>query len=329
MDTQRYSTDWELELPCPWRRASIPEVGGERGSRIPLLYLSPFLSNLTSFSVYFLSFLFVYRATSLADSIGVDFALINRNRKREQNKRLRAAQRSLQGQNNAGLSNRSSFSDLRSGFSTPMSASLTSLPPHPQQLGGGIDSSGVVGKLNDLKVNSESTDSLVESGTSGGNGHGHTKEGLSQIANGVHQNQSGEWVVHDEDGRKITSGGSRSRDRKLSPSNSNQQVGSVTTFVQKEGGEIEEEEESKMEILVGDVAGKVSHFLIGENRESIHIYSHSLLTSSSDTSFPYLKSRWPSWWMIWSTQVVLWLWLLKLYKMQVLPKFTPSFPMVF
>lgn len=218
----------------------------------------------------------------------MDFALINRNRKREQNKRLRAAQRSLQGQNNPGLSNRSSFSDLRSGFSTPMSASLASLPSHPQQ-GQGIDSSGVVGKLNDLKVNSESTDSLVEASTSGGNGHGHTKEGLSQIANGVHQNQSGEWVVHDEDGRKITSGGSRSRDRKLSPSNSNQQVGSVTTFVQKEGGEIEEEEESKMEILVGDVAGKVSLSWIRESKGSVDLYSRSVLTSSSATSFPYLE----------------------------------------
>ncbi|TQS33266.1 hypothetical protein Golomagni_06397 [Golovinomyces magnicellulatus] len=42
------------------------------------------------------------RATALADSLGVDFALINRNRRREQHKRQRAAQKTL------GLSSRSS-----------------------------------------------------------------------------------------------------------------------------------------------------------------------------------------------------------------------------
>lgn len=208
------------------------------------------------------------RATSLADLIGVDFALINRNRKREQNKRIRAAQRSAKGI----LSTQSSFSDLRSGLSTPMEASLASLPPQGSTSTSASrstsmsteDNGGIPRSISDDlgRVSLDSSSSALEVGNGNGTATGSRPQ-LSQIANGVHQNESGEWVVHDEDGRRITSGGSRSRERRetyKNPIGSNFNSNSTSNIREEEQkvNEDDGEEETKMEILVGDVAGKVA-----------------------------------------------------------------------
>lgn len=214
----------------------------------------------------------IYRATSLADALGVDFALINRNRKREQNKRIRAAQRTAN-----GLSARSSFSDLRSGMSTPMTASFhadqnNAHSSKPTQLVQQNLVSDASAKLAELKVGdgngngngngcssseagpsrsgispepgfvaqADGADRLsAEDANKNGVGGATRHQVYGDIANGVTVNESGEWIMTDEQGHRIRSGGHRMRDDSADRAS-------------------EDDAESKMEILVGDVAGKVS-----------------------------------------------------------------------
>ncbi|WFD35003.1 ribose-phosphate diphosphokinase [Malassezia cuniculi] len=125
------------------------------------------------------------RATSLADSLGIDFALINRNRRRDQQRRSRAL-------------SASSTSSLN-----PMTSSMTMSR---------IDQSVAP----------------------------------QEIGNGVHLlGDSGEWYITEEGGRRLRSGGNR---RSLvletdSPAAS------------------EDENDSTLEVLVGDVVGKTAILL--------------------------------------------------------------------
>lgn len=166
------------------------------------------------------------RATALADSLGVDFALINRNRKREQNKRIRAAQKTA-----LGLSSRSSFDDLRSGVSTPMSSSYL-------LDGTGLNFKATVGqatdKLNALSVSAESHSST----------HSHSsKHVYSEVANGIKCDETGEWMMTDEQGHLVRSGRSK------------KDVAESGTEAEDDS---EDENSLRMEILVGDVKGKVA-----------------------------------------------------------------------
>ena len=165
------------------------------------------------------------RATALADSLGVDFALINRNRRREQHKRARAAQKTA-----LGLSSRSSFDDLRSGVSTPMSSSYL-------LDGTGLNSKNAVGqatdKLNALSVSAESHSSTQS----------HSKHVYSDVANGIKCDETGEWMMTDEQGHLVRSGRSK------------KDVAESGTEAEDDS---EDENSSRMEILVGDVKGKVA-----------------------------------------------------------------------
>ncbi|KAJ1037412.1 hypothetical protein NDA14_004190 [Ustilago hordei] len=166
------------------------------------------------------------RATALADSLGVDFALINRNRRREQHKRIRAAQKTA-----LGLSSRSSMEDLRSGVSTPMSSSFL-------LDGTGLNSKSAVGqaseKLSALSVSAESQSS-AQSHTS--------KHVYSDVANGIKCAGTGEWIMTDEQGHRVRSGRSK-KDAAESSTEADD--------------DSEDENSSRMEILVGDVKGKVA-----------------------------------------------------------------------
>ncbi|EST04952.2 Ribose-phosphate diphosphokinase [Kalmanozyma brasiliensis GHG001] len=170
------------------------------------------------------------RATSLADALGVDFALINRNRRREQHKRIRAAQKTA-----LGLSSRSSFDDLRSGVSTPMSSSFL-------LDGTGLNSRSAVGqatdKLNALSVSAESASSTstLQSTTS-------SKHVYSEVANGIKCDETGEWIMTDEQGHLVRSGRSKK---------------DLTGGISAAEDDSEDENSSRMEILVGDVKGKVA-----------------------------------------------------------------------
>lgn len=166
------------------------------------------------------------RATALADSLGVDFALINRNRRREQHKRIRAAQKTA-----LGLSSRSSFDDLRSGVSTPMSSSFL-------LDGTGLNSKNAMGQatdqLNALSVSAESHSST--------HSH-HSKHVYSDVANGIKCDETGEWIMTDEQGHLVRSGRSK------------KDVAESGTEAEDDS---EDENTSRMEILVGDVKGKVA-----------------------------------------------------------------------
>ncbi|GAK64677.1 uncharacterized protein PAN0_006c2892 [Moesziomyces antarcticus] len=169
------------------------------------------------------------RATALADSLGVDFALINRNRRREQHKRQRAAQKTL------GLSSRSSFDDLRSGVSTPMSNSYlldgTGLNSANAAVGAATD------KLNALSVSAESHGSAISSSHS-------SKHVYSDVANGIKCAETGEWIMTDEQGHRVRSGRSKKNVAESGTENDDDSE--------------DDENSSRMEILVGDVKGKVA-----------------------------------------------------------------------
>ncbi|TKY85395.1 hypothetical protein EX895_005557 [Sporisorium graminicola] len=170
------------------------------------------------------------RATALADSLGVDFALINRNRRREQHKRIRAAQKTA-----LGLSSRSSFDDLRSGVSTPMSSSYL-------LDGTGLNSKTAVGQATD-KLNALSVSAESQSSTSTLQSHG-SKHVYSEVANGIKCDETGEWIMTDEQGHLVRSG----RSKRDIP-------GESGTSAEDDS---EDENTSRMEILVGDVKGKVA-----------------------------------------------------------------------
>ncbi|KAN0065217.1 ribose phosphate diphosphokinase subunit prs4 [Thecaphora frezii] len=183
------------------------------------------------------------RATSLADALGVDFALINRNRKREQNKRLRAAQKTR-----LGLSTRSSSDDLRSGVSTPMSSSVlldgTGLnAPSSQPVGSSSVSAKLVALKNAEKANDAAEQlsqlSVEAAPSSAAGGHKHV---YSDIANGVKCAETGEWIMTDGEGHRVRSGGQRDR------------TGESGT----DADDSDDETSTRMEILVGDVKGKVA-----------------------------------------------------------------------
>lgn len=166
------------------------------------------------------------RATALADSLGVDFALINRNRRREQHKRIRAAQKTA-----LGLSSRSSMEDLRSGISTPMSSSFL-------LDGTGLNSKSAVGKA------SEKLSALSVSAESQSSAQSHTsKHVYSDVANGIKCAGTGEWIMTDEQGHRVRSGRSK-KDAAESSTEADD--------------DSEDENSSRMEILVGDVKGKVA-----------------------------------------------------------------------
>lgn len=205
------------------------------------------------------------RATSLADLLGVDFALINRNRKREQNRRIRAYQRQEQ-----GLSTQSSFSDLRSGLSTPMTGSF--IAEHAdhgydgRSMASGTSASrsasNTLRSVNDelnsiseqqqrpgcashrLQHNTSASSGLEPSHFSREMSPAATRQGVP-LANGVHIGEKGEWITFDQEGHRITAGGSDHN-------------GASTNSLQAPRQEDDAEEETKMEILVGDVKGKTA-----------------------------------------------------------------------
>ncbi|EPQ26841.1 uncharacterized protein PFL1_05476 [Pseudozyma flocculosa PF-1] len=192
------------------------------------------------------------RATSLADALGVDFALINRNRKREQNKRIRAAQKK-----EMGLSSKSSFDDLRSGLSTPMSSSVlldgTGLNAGVGATSQPVGSSSVSARLTALKNSeranaadvSSATDQLshlsVEGQAAAAAAAAGSKHVYSDIANGVKCAETGEWIMTDGEGHRVRSGGARDRNESGT-----------------EADDSDDETSTRMEILVGDVKGKVA-----------------------------------------------------------------------
>jgi ribose-phosphate pyrophosphokinase len=227
------------------------------------------------------------RATSLADLLGVDFALINRNRKREQNRRIRAFQRQQQ-----GLSTQSSYSDLRSGVNTPMSSSFivdhtdpTLMSSH-DRLQKTSGNSANRSASNTLRSVNDELDALtldeqqqIRSGSgsarfqhhhqhhhhhhpasnTGGidtsfSGHRESSPSSVQskgtLPNGVHIGDRGEYLMYDENGHRISTNGGKGSHEMTTSSNSSQQE------LTKE--EMEDPEETKMEILVGDVKGKVA-----------------------------------------------------------------------
>ncbi|WFD42972.1 ribose-phosphate diphosphokinase [Malassezia psittaci] len=72
---------------------------------------------------------------------------------------------------------------------------------------------------------------------------GSPQMGVSEVANGVHSlSQSGEWFINDEDGRRLRSGG---HPRSKSGNGKDTDVS-------------DDENDIKMELLVGDVAGKTA-----------------------------------------------------------------------
>lgn len=219
------------------------------------------------------------RATSLADLLGVDFALINRNRRREQNRRIKASQRMEQ-----GLSTQSSFSDLRSGVSTPMTGSFIAEHADPS-LQGGFDgrstkfststnrsASNTLRSVNDELGSLSLTQQQQQQQASLRSGHRSTGSGgggldappfsvsrdgspsevrhQTTLANGVHIGDRGEWITFDEDGHRITAGGSNMNEMNTSTTSL-----SLQRFMQTDENV---EEETRMEILVGDVKGKTA-----------------------------------------------------------------------
>ncbi|PWN23390.1 phosphoribosyl pyrophosphokinase [Microstroma glucosiphilum] len=195
------------------------------------------------------------RATALADLLGVDFALINRNRKRAQNKRIREARTQAALQAGGTLpSAMSSTDDLRSGFATP------SAPPHDashpegshSQQGGSLRS--VNDRLSNLRME--------------GGGPSPRSPLYSLIGNGVQANESGEFFITDEDGHRVFSGGAHAghghahaHTQSQGPSNGVAGQGQLSpaSFAAAEAAESAlQEGEAKMEILVGDVEGKVA-----------------------------------------------------------------------
>ncbi|PWN46253.1 phosphoribosyl pyrophosphokinase [Ceraceosorus guamensis] len=186
------------------------------------------------------------RATSLADILGVDFALINRNRKREQNKRLRAAAANASSLN-AGVSRASSFSDLQSGLSTPMTGSFmmesTSGVAHPNGIAGPTthadrvkhEALGTAAPLKDV------SDQLSRLSVGA---EGNANLSLSERT----PRPEGLEPAFEPSSGPIDSLRSGQPTMLASSSSS-----ALTT--QDDDGE---EAETKMEILVGDVAGKVA-----------------------------------------------------------------------
>lgn len=211
------------------------------------------------------------RATSLADLLGVDFALINRNRKREQNRRIREQQRQQQ-----GLSTQSSSSDLRSGLSTPMSNSFIAEHADPalasshdrlQRLATNSSARSASGTLRSVNDELDGL-SLAEQQRHGASRLQHKAGGSASLdapfgtsreasptavrpstplANGIHVNDRGEWMAFDENGHKIVTGGGAKSSN-----------GTGDSSTSKPRPEEEDGEETKMEILVGDVKGKTA-----------------------------------------------------------------------
>lgn len=230
------------------QRGELLEAGphdlGRLGCRIVSCSLAPH-SNLHS------------RATALADLLGVDFALINRNRKRAQNKRIREARTQAALQAGGTLpSAMSSTDDLRSGFATP------SALPHDASHSEGSPAhhSGSLRSVNDRLSNLR-----MEGGAPS-----PRSPLYSLIGNGVQANESGEFFITDEDGHRVFSGGAHNGHGHGHAQSHAQGQGSASgaaaqgplssaSFAAAEAAESAlQEGEAKMEILVGDVEGKVA-----------------------------------------------------------------------
>lgn len=189
-----------------------------------------------------------HRATALADLLGVDFALINRNRKRALNEKVRQAVAQAGG---LSLSQ------------TPSQDSLA-LPPSSTSADGPQDQ--------------QATPTLAPR-------KAHAASPMySVIGNGVQANESGEFFITDDDGKRVFSGGARESTSAYNsastspgkdaawPSSHDSSASTSQTHSQSQSQQISEmdrlrataaatalsEGEAKMEILVGDVKDKVA-----------------------------------------------------------------------
>lgn len=187
------------------------------------------------------------RATSLADLLGVDFALINRNRKRAQNKRIREAQAQAKAQVTGQLPSAVSSTDdlTRSGILTPHveNASLE-------------NSTASLPSIND-RLRSLHTDEGPSAPSTSGSPM------YSVVGNGVEANASGELFFIDEDGRRVYSGGAPTGPGGVPhPGEPSQPLaGGSGQGDASRGGQDDsamQESETRMEILVGDVKDKVA-----------------------------------------------------------------------
>lgn len=137
------------------------------------------------------------RATALADLLGVDFALINRNRKRAQNRRIREAKAEEARQAGMPFSSATAMSsadDLtKSGLMTPAAGTAGGeQQQHAQQ--------HLPDQLRDrLSIDSQASTSAAPAAP--------RQPFYSMIGNGVQANESGDFYFTDEDGRQVYSGG--------------------------------------------------------------------------------------------------------------------------
>ncbi|CAO1620407.1 unnamed protein product [Parajaminaea phylloscopi] len=206
------------------------------------------------------------RATALADLIGVDFALINRNRKRAQNKRIKEAkaQAALEAGYSLQPSAASSTDDLtKSGFLTP-AFTHTLLPPTTNPSAQNQTLRSVNDQLDRMSM--ESTSSSSTSSMAGQ--QAPRKPFYSLIGNGVQANESGDFFITDEDGRKVYSGGhsdvhgaNAAEDSQGPTQQGDEQDPAAPTSAAAAAAAAAAAEvaiSDKMEILVGDVRGKTA-----------------------------------------------------------------------
>lgn len=193
------------------------------------------------------------RATALADLLGVDFALINRNRKRAQNKRIKEAkaQAALEAGYPLQPSAASSTDDLtKSGLLTPGGPlHAIAYPQQSQQQG----LRSVNDQLDRLSLDSQHT----AAATSEAHPPPPKKPFYSLIGNGVQANESGDFFITDEDGRKVYSGGhSEASEQQQQQQQQKDAVAAVEAAQAAAAAEVAQAD--KMEILVGDVRGRVA-----------------------------------------------------------------------
>ncbi|CAO1618396.1 unnamed protein product [Jaminaea pallidilutea] len=153
------------------------------------------------------------RATALADLLGVDFALINRNRKRAQNRRIKEAKAHAAYQAGVPMSAASSTDDLtKSGIMTPAFENGLPTQHHhhqqsPYQQQQQHQQSGLR-SVNDQLDRLSMSDSQQQHQQQQQQQQQSRRPFYSSIGNGVQANESGDFFITDEDGRKVFSGGS-------------------------------------------------------------------------------------------------------------------------
>lgn len=141
------------------------------------------------------------RATALADLLGVDFALINRNRKRAQNRRIREAKAEearQAGRPFTSATAMSSADDLtKSGLMTPAAGG--------EHVHNGHAAQHLPDQLHTrLSLDPHASSSTAPSGSASTQ---RRQPFYSLIGNGVQANESGDFFITDEDGRQVYSGG--------------------------------------------------------------------------------------------------------------------------